>query len=53
MYLELFGDLLSFLEIEDGRLFIRISTDCFQEKSIDEKLFSSIDGEATRELMAD
>ena len=51
MYLELFRDLLSFVEIEDSRLFIRISTDGYQEISIDEKLFPSIDGEATRELM--
>ena len=29
----------------------RISTDGYQEISIDGKLFSSIDGEATRELM--
>ena len=39
------------LEIEDSLLFIRISTDGYHEISIDEKPFSSIDGEATRELM--
>ena len=35
----------------DGRLFVRISTDSYQRISIDDELFISIDGEATRELM--
>ena len=35
-----------------SRLFVRISTDDYQEQSIDERLVSSIGGEATRELIS-
>ena len=53
MYLEQFGDFLRALLETESLLFVRISTEDYQAQSIDEGLVSSIDGEATRELMTD
>ena len=48
---DVFGAILklfeSFAGNREGRLFVRISTDDYQAQSIDERLVSSIDGEAT------
>ena len=41
----------SFAGNRESRLFIRMSTDDYQEQSIEGRLVSLIDGEATRELM--